>query len=75
MRGAVAKGAFELEHHRPIAIDTQTLLGNRRAGHLAAQALELGPLMGLAGDGTVEREASPCLAPVRERCRGTMRRR
>ena len=58
--GPVTKGTFELEDHQPIAIDTQTLLGDGRAGHVTAHTFELGPLVRLAGDGTVERKAITC---------------
>ena len=34
--GATAKGAFELEHHQPVAIDAESFLGNGRPGHVAA---------------------------------------
>ena len=58
--GPVTKGTFELEDHQPIAIDTQTRLGDGRAGHVTAHTFELGPLVRLAGDGTVERKAITC---------------
>ena len=55
--GAITERPFELEHHQPVAVDAQALLGDRRSGHVAAYALELGALVGLAGHRAVEREA------------------
>ena len=41
MGGAVAPGAVELEHDLAGAIAFEPLVGNGRAGELAAQAFEL----------------------------------
>src|SRR5205809_6854839 len=45
--GAVAPGTFELEHDLACAIALEPLIGNGRAGDIAAQALELLALMGV----------------------------
>jgi len=50
MGGAVAPGAFELQHHLAGLIALEPLVGNRRAGDIAAQALELLALMGTTTD-------------------------
>ena len=34
--GAITERPFELEHHQPVAVDVQALLGDRRSGHVAA---------------------------------------
>src|SRR5689334_7462729 len=47
MRGAVAPGALELEHDLAGWIAFEPLVGNRRAGDVAAQAFELLALMGV----------------------------
>ena len=44
--GAVAPGAFELQHHLACWIALEPFVGNRRAGDIAAPALELLALMG-----------------------------
>ena len=46
MRGAVAPRALELQHDLACAIALEPLVGNRRAGDVAAQAFELLALMG-----------------------------
>jgi len=46
MGGAVAPGALELEHDWAGAIALEPLVGNGRAGDVAAQAFELLALMG-----------------------------
>src|SRR3954468_18968405 len=47
MGGAVAPGTFELEHDLACAIALEPLIGNGRAGDVAAQAFELLALMGV----------------------------
>ena len=48
--GAVAVGAFELQHDLAGAVALEPLVGNRRAGDVAAQAFELLALMGATTD-------------------------
>ena len=45
MGGAVAPGAFELEHDLACAIALEPFVGNGRAGDIAAQAFEFLALM------------------------------
>src|SRR3954467_15997941 len=47
MGGAVAPGALELQHDLACAIALEPLVGNGRAGDIAAQAFELLALMGV----------------------------
>src|SRR3954447_21934171 len=47
MRGAVAPRALELQHELACAIALEPLIGNGRAGDIAAQAFELLALMGV----------------------------
>src|SRR3954452_2087428 len=47
MGGAVAPGALELQHDLASAVALEPLVGNRRAGDVAAQAFELLALMGV----------------------------
>ena len=44
--GAIAPGCLELQYHLPGAVHTQALIGNRRAGDVAAQLLQPLPVIG-----------------------------
>src|SRR4051812_30021025 len=57
MRGAVPPGALELQHELACAIALETLVGNRRAGDVAAQAFELLALMGVTAYCRMQAEA------------------
>jgi hypothetical protein len=57
MGGAVAPGALELEHDLAGAIALEPLVGNRRAGDIAAQAFELLALMSATAHGGVQAKA------------------
>src|SRR3954467_6561708 len=59
MGGAVAPGTFELEHDLACAIALEPLVGNGRAGDIAAQAFELLALMG-APQRTAACRLKPC---------------
>ena len=61
MRGAVAKGKLQFVDHQAIAVPAQTLQGNGRARHIAAQALQLAPVARSASDRCIEREAVPAV--------------
>ena len=54
--GAVGVGAFELIDHEPVGVEAQAFEGDGRAEEIAAYALELITLVGLTGDGGVQRE-------------------
>ena len=51
MGGAIAPGAFELQHNLAGAIALEPLVGNSRAGDVAAQAFEMLALMGTDTEG------------------------
>ena len=55
--GPIAKRVLEFVNHQPVAVAAETLTRNGRARHIAAQALQLLAIAGLAGDGRNEREA------------------
>src|SRR3954466_4109310 len=57
MGGAVAPGTFELEHDLACAIALEPLIGNGRAGDIAAQAFELLALMGVTAYCRMQAEA------------------
>jgi len=57
MGGAVAPGALELEHDLACAIALEPLVGNGRAGDIAAQAFELLALMGVTAYCRMQAEA------------------
>lgn len=57
--GTVAKAMLQLIDHQSVAVSAQALQSNGGARHVAAQALQLSPIAGLAGDGRIEREAVP----------------
>lgn len=51
---------FQFVDHQSIAIDAQALLGNWRASHVAAQALEFAALTGFAADGGIDGKPISC---------------
>ena len=57
--GPLAKGVLELVDHQAVAVVAQTLQGDGRARHIAAQAFQLPAFAGLAGNGRIQREAVP----------------
>ncbi len=59
---------FQFVDHQPIAIDAQALLGDGRASHIAAQALEFAALTGFAADGGIDGEAISCGGERFARC-------
>ena len=54
--GAVAVGAFELQHDLAGAVALEPLVGNGGAGDVTAQAFELLALMGAAAYGCMQKE-------------------
>ena len=56
VRGALAPGCLQPEHHLPGAVDLHTLAGQRRARDVAAQLLECLAVMGSAAHGGVQTE-------------------
>ena len=64
MGGAVAVGAFELQHDLAGAVAGEPFVGNRGAGDGAAQAFELLALMGATTDCRLPARAPP-RAPAR----------
>jgi hypothetical protein len=49
---------LELIDHQTVAVAAEALEGNRRARHIATQALQLSPVAGLANDRRIGREAA-----------------
>ncbi len=56
VRGAVAPGCLQLQHHLPCCVALHALIGQRRAGDVAAQLLERLALVGAAAHSRVQAE-------------------
>ena len=56
MRGPVAPGGLELEHHLPGGVGLYALVGERRAGDVAAKLLQRLAVVGAAAHGSVQAE-------------------
>ena len=64
--GAIAPRRLELQHDLPGAVHTEPLIGNRRAGDIAAQLLQPTPVIGRATHAGVQAET----VGVGAKCRG-----
>ncbi len=58
---------FEFVDHQPVAIDAQALLGDGRASHIAAHALECAARVAFAADGH-----SSANEPLKRQLRGNV---
>jgi hypothetical protein len=64
VRGAVAPGCPELQHHLPSSVALHTFVGQGPAGDVAAQLLQRLALVGVAAHGGVQAESVHVCAQV-----------
>ena len=56
VRGAIAPGWLQLQHDLPFGIASHALVGQRRAGDVAARLLERSVVVGITTNGGVQAE-------------------